>query len=68
MINQIATINTLLLLQTNSERSSLLRSLSSNTTITSTKIIQLAQERQNEYASRNKARRDEYQRFLAKLA
>jgi len=68
MLNQIASMNTLLLLQTNTERSSYLRSLSSNTTSTSTRIVRLAQERQNEYTLRNKARREEYERFLAKVA
>ena len=68
MISQIASMNTLLLLQTNSERTSLLRSLSSNSTATSARITQLAQSRQNEYTLRNKARREEYERFLANLA
>jgi len=68
MIDQIASMNTLLLLQTDTERTAYLRSLSSNTTSTSTKIIQLAQERQNEYTSRNKERREEYENFLIKMA
>ena len=68
MVNQIASMNTLLLLETDTERSSYLHSLASNTTSTSTQIIRLAEERQNEYSSRNKERREEYERFLAKVA
>ena len=68
MIDQIAGINGLLFLQTDSERLSSLRSLSLNTTSTSTRIKKLAQERHSEYNSRNKARREEYERFLAKIA
>jgi hypothetical protein len=68
MFKQIISINTLLHLQTDAERSSSLRSLSSTTNSTSARIIKLAQERQNEYSSRNKARREEYERFLIKVA
>jgi len=67
MIDKIASMNALLLLQTDTERSAYLRALSSNTTATSTQIIQLGQERQNEYTARNKARREEYENFLAKM-
>jgi len=67
MIDQIASMNALLFLQTDTERTAHLRLLSSNTTATSTRIIQLAQERQNEYTLRNKARREEYQNFLDKM-
>ena len=68
MINQIVSMNMLLLLQTDTERSAYLRAMSSNTTATSTRIIRLAQERQNEYTLRNRARQAEYQDFLAKVA
>jgi hypothetical protein len=68
MADQIAGINGLLFLQTDAGRSSALRSLSSTTNSTSARIIKLAQERQNEYSSRNKARREEYERFLIKVA
>jgi hypothetical protein len=68
MIDKIASMNKLLLLQTDTERTAQLHLLSSNTTATSTQIIQLAQERQNEYTSRNKARRGEYEKFLIKMA
>jgi len=68
MLNQITSMNTLLYLQTDTERSSYLRSLSLNTTSTSTRITQLARARQNEYTLRNQARREEYERFLAKVA
>jgi hypothetical protein len=68
MLNQINSMNTLLYLQTDTERSSYLRSLSLNTTSTSTRITQLARSRQNEYTVRNQARREEYERFLAKVA
>lgn len=67
MIDQIAAMNILLLLQTDSERTAHLHALSSNTTSTSAKIINLAQERQNEYALRNKERREEYENFLNKM-
>jgi hypothetical protein len=68
MIDKIASMNTLLLLQTDTERSAYLRTLSSNITATSTQIVQLGQERQNEYTSRNKARREDYEKFLTKMA
>lgn len=68
MVDQITSVNTLLLLQTNAERTAHLNALSSNTTLISTQIIQLAQQRQNEYSLRNKARRQEFERFLAKVA
>ncbi|UJR36842.1 hypothetical protein I4U23_029555 [Adineta vaga] len=68
MIGQITSMNTLLLLQTDTERTAYLKSISSNTTLTSTRITQLAQARQNEYSLRNKQRRDEYEQFLAKIA
>jgi hypothetical protein len=68
MLNQIASMNALLLLETDSERSSYLQSIALNTTSTSTRIIKLAQERQNEYSLRNKARREEFEAFLAKVA
>ncbi len=68
MLNQINSMNILLHLQTDTERSSYLRSLSLNTTSTSTRITQLARARQNEYNVRNQARREEYERFLAKVA
>ncbi len=68
MINQITSIHTLLLLQTDKERSFYLQSLSSNINSTAIKIIQLAQERQNEYTSRNNARRQEFENFLAEAA
>ena len=68
MINQIANMNTLVLLNTDTERKSYLQSLSLNTTSTSTRIIRLGQERQNQYVLRNKARQEEYERFLTKLA
>ncbi len=67
MIDKIASMNTLLLLQTDTERSAYLHLLSSNTTETSAQILQLGQERQNEYTTRNKARREEYEKFLAKM-
>jgi hypothetical protein len=68
MINQIASMNTLLLLNTDTQRKAYLQSLSLNTTSTSTRIIRLGQERQNQYVLRNKARQEEYERFLTKLA
>lgn len=69
MFGQITNMNTLpLLLQTDSERSTYLRTIAANTTSTSRKIIQLAQGRQNEYSLRNKARRHEFEQFLAKIA
>ena len=68
MINQIIGMNALLLLQTDAERSAFLRSISSNTTATSSRIIRMAQERQNEYTLRNRARQAEYEEFLAKVA
>lgn len=68
MINQIVGMNALLLLQTDTERTAYLRSLSSNTTATSSRIIRMAQERQNEYTLRNRARQAEYEEFLAKVA
>jgi hypothetical protein len=68
MINQLASMNALLLLQTDTERKAYLQSMSLNTTSTSTRIIRLGQERQDQYTLRNKARREEYERFLAKIA
>jgi len=68
MFNQITSMNTLLRLETDTERSSYLGSLSLNTTSTSIRITQLARARQNEYTLRNQARREEYERFLAKVA
>lgn len=67
MINQIANMHALFL-GTDAERSSYLHSLAANTTSTSRQIIRLAEERQNEYSSRNKERREEYEKFLAKVA
>lgn len=67
MINQIASIQGLLLLQTDSERSSHLISLDANMTSTATQIMQLAQQRQMQYYRRNKARREEFERFLANV-
>lgn len=68
MLNKIASMNALMTLGTDNERSAQLRSLSLDTTSTSERITQLAQERQNEYAKRNKARREEFQRFLNNVA
>ncbi|CAF1131207.1 unnamed protein product [Adineta steineri] len=68
MIGQVLSMDKLLQLQTSSERSAQLRLISSNTTLISTKVMQLAQSRQNEYNIRNKARREEYERFLAQVA
>jgi hypothetical protein len=68
MINQIASMNALLLLQTDTERKAYLQSMSLNTTSTSARIVRLGQERQDQYTLRNKARREEYERFLAKIA
>ncbi|CAF2417377.1 unnamed protein product [Rotaria sp. Silwood2] len=68
MIDQIIASGNLLLLQTDTERSNYLRSLSQNTTSTTTRVKNLAHERHQEYIARNQARRTEYERFLAKLA
>ncbi|CAF4961865.1 unnamed protein product, partial [Rotaria sp. Silwood1] len=68
MIDQITASGNLLLLQTDTERSNYLRSLSQNTTSTSIRVTSLAQERHQEYVTRNQARRAEYERFLAQLA
>ncbi|CAF3991419.1 unnamed protein product, partial [Rotaria sordida] len=68
MINQITASGNLLLLQTDTERSTYLRSLSQNTTSISRRVTSLAQERHQEYTTRNQARRAEYERFLAQLA
>ncbi|CAF1133296.1 unnamed protein product [Adineta steineri] len=68
MIGQVVSMDKLLQLETSTERSTQLRLISSNTTLISTKVMQLAQTRQNEYNIRNKARREEYERFLAQVA
>jgi hypothetical protein len=68
MINQITGVHTLLLLQTDQERSFHLNALSADVNSTAAKIMQLAQERQNEYTARNRARRAEFERFLAETA
>ena len=67
MINQMAGMNALLILKTDEERSSYLQVLNSTTTATSMKIIQLGEQRHREYSLRNKARRQEFQEFLAKI-
>ena len=67
MFNQIIGMNHLLLLPTDAERSTYLKSIASNTTATSAKVIQLAESRQKEYLLKNRARQAEYERFLAEL-
>ena len=67
MFNQIVGMQGFLLFQTDAERSFHLQSLASNATSTAAQIMQLTQERQNEYKLRNKARREEFERFLAKV-
>lgn len=68
MINQITSVHSLLLLQTDTQRSFYSQSLSANITSTAERIIQLGHERHNEYQLRNKARREVFKRFLAKVA
>lgn len=67
MINQIISMNHLLLLPTDVERSAYLKTIATNTTATSAKIIQLAEARQKEYILKNRERRAEYERFLAEI-
>lgn len=67
MFNQIISMNHLLLLPTDAQRSAYLQSIASNTTTTSAKVIQLAESRQKEYLLKNRARQAEYERFLAEL-
>jgi hypothetical protein len=64
MVNQIAGISGLLLLQTNSERDSYLKQLAQDTLSTSSKVSRMALERKQQYEQRNKARQDEYERFI----
>ncbi|CAF0856564.1 unnamed protein product [Adineta steineri] len=68
MIGQALSMHKLLQLKTPTDQATQLRLISSNTTLISTKVMQLAQARQNEYNIRNKARREEYERFLAQAA
>jgi hypothetical protein len=64
MVNQIAGISGLLLLQTNSERESYMKQLAQDTLSTSSKVSRMALERKQQYEQRNKARQDEYERFI----
>ena len=67
MFNQIISMNHLLLLPTDVERSAYLKTIATNTTATSAQIIRLAESRQREYLIKNRARQAEYQRFLAEI-
>ncbi|CAF0768051.1 unnamed protein product [Rotaria sordida] len=66
IINQINSVN-LLILQTNDEQASYLRQLPFNTILISTRVVQLAQDQQNEYIIRMKNRRTEYEQLLAQI-
>ncbi|CAF0766660.1 unnamed protein product [Rotaria sordida] len=66
IINQINSVN-LLILQTNDEQTSYLRQLPFNTILISTRVVQLAQDQQNEYIIRMKNRRTEYEQLLAQI-
>lgn len=68
MINQIAGIGKLLLLQTDDERNAQLRQALANTTATSIQITQLAQERHELYLQQTHNRQAEYTAYIESLA
>lgn len=67
MINQIAGIGKLLLLQTDDERNAQLRQASNNTLVTSMQITQLAEERQELYLQQIHQRQVEYTTYISNL-
>ncbi len=65
MMNQIANIHGLLLLETDSERTTLISQLNRSSSDTTMKIINLVRERQHEYTERNNFRQQQYIDFLS---
>jgi hypothetical protein len=68
MINQIAGIGQMLLLQTDGERTAQLQLASNNTLTTSMKITYLAQERHALYLQETHNRQAEYTAYINNLA
>ncbi|CAF4963088.1 unnamed protein product [Rotaria socialis] len=68
MINQIAGIAKMLMLQTDEARNNQLQQASNTTLITSLKITQLAQDRHTLYLQENRNRQAEYTAYLNSLA
>jgi hypothetical protein len=67
MMNQIADIDKMLILQTDEERYAQLQQISNNALITSLKIIQLAQERYALYLQETHNRQAEYTAYINSL-
>jgi len=67
MINQIAGIGKMLILQTDEARNAQLQQTSNNTLITSLKITQLAQERHELYLQETHNRQAEYTAYMNDL-
>ncbi|CAF1326586.1 unnamed protein product [Rotaria sp. Silwood1] len=68
IINQIAYISQLLILQTDEERKAHLQQASDKTITTSLKIIQMARERHNIYLEETRNRQAEYAAYMTSLA
>lgn len=67
MINQIASIGKMLILQTDEARTAQLQQTSNNTLVTSLKISQLAQERHALYLQETHNRQAEYTAYINSL-
>lgn len=67
IINQVNSIN-LFISQNNDQKSAYLREISSNATLIAARIIQLAENQQNEHFMRMENRRQEYQQLLMQIA
>ncbi|CAF1593654.1 unnamed protein product, partial [Didymodactylos carnosus] len=64
MMDKLASLSTLLLIQHDNERQRLLEQIANDTTTTSAKVSRLAFGRRQEYQQRNKARQQEYSHFI----
>jgi hypothetical protein len=67
MMNQIAGISKLLVIQTDNERESYLKQLAQDTLSTSAKVSRMALERKRQYEQRNQDRQYEYQQFIKQI-
>jgi hypothetical protein len=67
MINQISGMSGLAIIQTDSEREIRLKQLGQDTLSTSAKVSRMALERKQQYEQRNRARQDDYKRFIQQL-
>ena len=67
MINQISRMPGLAVTQTDSEREIHLKQLGQDTLLTSAKVSRMALERKQQYEQRNRARQNDYKRFIQQL-